>query len=137
MKVYTIGYGGRTPQELLDVLKGHGIRTVVDVRLKPRGYMALYTKAKSPEKGIEGLLSKAGIEYCWMPELGNPYLVEEDWLERYTEALRSMDATWTGRIEAMHSPVCLMCAEKSALKCHRKIIADYLEDGGWEVEHLE
>jgi len=137
VKVYTIGYGGRTPQELIGLLEGHGIRTVADVRLKPRGYMALFTRAKSPEKGIEGLLSRAGIAYSWMQELGNPYLEAADWRTRYSEYLRSRDMAWVGRIEAMISPICLMCAEKSALKCHRMIIADYLVEEGWEAEHLE
>ena len=31
MKFYTIGYGGRMPQEFLDLFKQRGVKVVVDV----------------------------------------------------------------------------------------------------------
>jgi uncharacterized protein (DUF488 family) len=33
-------------------------------------------------------------------------------------------------------PVCLMCAEVIASKCHRSLVADHLTAQGWEVIHL-
>jgi hypothetical protein len=33
MKIYTLGYGGRDPSELLQLLADHGIRTDVEVHL--------------------------------------------------------------------------------------------------------
>ena len=83
MKYYTIRYGGRNPQEFVDTLKDHGITVVVDVRLRPEhSSMGTYVRAKDSNKGIEGLLARSGIEYIWLPEIGNVFLGCEDWRER-------------------------------------------------------
>ena len=84
MNVYTIGYGGRKAQEFLDLLKGSGIRAIVDVRLRPdRSSMETYVKDRSNTQGIEGLLAKADIQYFSFVELGNIFMDMDDWSQRY------------------------------------------------------
>ena len=43
-----------------------------------------------------------------------------------------------GELEAVAAerPTAIMCAEAVWWRCHRRIIADYLLSGGWEVIHL-
>ena len=75
MKFFTIGYGGRNPEEFLDLLKQNNVRTLVDVRLRPdRASMGIWAKAKTPDKGIEKVLGDAGIGYCSFVELGNIFI---------------------------------------------------------------
>jgi uncharacterized protein (DUF488 family) len=138
MKFFTIGYGGRKPQDLIALLRKVGVRTVVDVRLRPdRTSMGFYAKAKSPDKGIEGLLNAAGIGYRSLPELGNLFLDSEDWPRLYEELIQKAGALLTRRLAETAEPFCLMCAEKRVAECHRRMIADYLVAQGHEVEHLE
>ena len=139
MRFYTIGYGGREPREFIALLKEHGIRTVVDVRLRPdRAYKSCYAKAKTSDAGIEKLLADGGIAYCSMPELGNEFMNDDDWRKKYEALFEKEGDLRVRRLGDAEKPFCLLCAEKRAAECHRKVIADYLvEMRGWEVEHLE
>ena len=138
VKFYTIGYGGRKPKDFLEILKQKGIKAVVDVRLLPdRAYLVTYAKAKVEDKGIQGLLARAGIEYFSLVELGNKFLGQEDWRERYRELLDRDGALLTEPLFQIPTPFCLMCSEKSSAKCHRREISEYLAKKGHEVEHIE
>jgi len=136
---YTIGYGGRPPEEFLGLLRAHGVRTVADVRGRPdRASMGAYTRAKSAEKGIEKLLNDAGIGYRSLPELGNVFLDMDDWSGPYAELIERAGELLTRRLIELPRPFCLLCAEKRVEACHRKTVADDLvRRGGWAVEHIE
>ncbi len=137
MNIYTIGYGGRKPQEFIELLKANGIRSVVDVRLRPdRSSMGAYVKAKDPAKGIEGLLSSSGFLYFSFIELGNVFLEFDDWKGRYAALMDNSGNLLTERLSKVTVPFCLMCAEKDPNKCHRMIIAEYLAKKGCDVEHI-
>lgn len=139
MTFYTIGYGGREPAEFVELLKKNGVRTVVDVRLKPgRAYRECYVKAKTPGAGIEKLLADAGIGYIWLPELGNVYMKDEDWWKKYEALIEKEGDQRTRRLADVEKPFCFLCAEKRSVGCHRKVIADYLvKEKDWKVENLE
>lgn len=138
MELYTIGYGGRSPDEFLRLLTDNGIRAVVDVRLRPdRSSMGTYARARTPDKGIEGLLSRAGVRYFSFIELGNLFLDFEDWQIRYRLLMEKSGDLLTERLCQVPQPFCLMCAEKSAERCHRAIIAAYFAERGHDVQHIE
>lgn len=135
---FTIGYGGRPPEEFVGLLRAHGVRTVADVRIKPeRASMGAYTKAKTADKGIEKLLADAGIGYRLLPELGNVFLDMDDWTAPYSELIERAGDLLTRRLVELPGPFCLLCAEKCVAECHRRTIADHLVGRGWSVEHIE
>ncbi len=136
---FTIGYGGRPPTAFVSLLTGHGVRTVVDVRLRPdRASLGSYCKAKDAGKGIEGLLATAGVGYVSLPELGNLFLGYPDSLERYAAFLPLAGPALFDRIDAIPGPICLMCAEKKVTECHRRDVAEYLtRSRGWAFTHIE
>lgn len=138
MKLYTIGYGGRTSDEFLDLLKENGVTAVVDVRLRPdRSSMGAYRLARKETEGIQRLLNDAGIQYYSFVELGNLFLDFEDWQAKYQKLINESGDLLGERLLALEAPFCLLCAEKSPSRCHRSIIAEYLVGKGYAVEHIE
>jgi uncharacterized protein (DUF488 family) len=136
---FTIGYGGRAPAEFTQLLAAHGVKTVVDVRLRPdKASVGSYARAREPDKGIAGLLARAGIGYVSLPELGNVFLEYDDWQERYEKFLAAAGPLLFDRLADVVGPVCLMCAEKKLCECHRRHVAAYLERvRGWTFTHIE
>jgi uncharacterized protein (DUF488 family) len=137
---YTIGYGGRHPQDdFVATLIRHHITLVCDVRAEPRrAYRGIYTF--HPEKGsgpLPRLLAQAGIAYRWFPELGNP-----DRQDPHIRAFQQLLATdGPRRLQPLRACIettraCLLCAEQDARRCHRHIITAYLLTYGYTVEHL-
>jgi uncharacterized protein (DUF488 family) len=139
MKFYTIGYGGRAPQELLEILLAKGVKTIVDVRLRPdQARLGTWVKTNNPDKGIQKLLAGAGIGYISLIELGNLFLECPDWESRYQTLLDRAGDLLTDRLSDIPQPFCLLCAEKKAADCHRRLIAEFLvRRKGTKVEHIE
>lgn len=142
--VYTAGHSTRTTEELLDILRTHDVRTLVDVRRYPGS-------RRHPQFGREALsesLSAAGIRYVHAPELGG----------RRTAAADSVNGAWRSAAfrgyadymgtaefqaaldaleqEAMKAPTVIVCAEAVPWRCHRNLIADALVARGHQVVHL-
>ena len=139
MKFYTIGYGGRSPEEFAGLLVAHGVRSVADVRIRPdRASMGSFVKARTAEKGIERLLSERGIAYRSFLELGNLFRELDDWHGPYRALFEHSGELLVGRLAELVAPFCLMCAEKRVSECHREVIAEFLvETRAWEVVHIE
>jgi uncharacterized protein (DUF488 family) len=137
MRVYTIGYGERLPRDFVALFQQHRIPLVVDVRLRPdRASMGAYVRAKTPDKGIQGLLAGANIAYMSIVELGNVFIDCEDWHERYGRLWDRAGDVLAERLWQIPAPFCLMCAEKRATECHRQRIADYLVEQGYVVAYM-
>jgi uncharacterized protein (DUF488 family) len=136
-RLFTVGYGGRKPDELTALLRGRGVLTVVDVRLRPdRASMGAYVKARTPDKGIERLMRDAGLGYVSLVELGNLFVDLDDWEPRYRRLVETAGPLLIERLLAVPAPFCLLCCEKDPARCHRRLIAEFLAGMGWTVEHL-
>lgn len=137
MKFFTIGYGGRSPAELVALLKEHRVATVVDVRIEPtRASMGSFVRAKSPEKGIQRLLGEAGIGYVSAPRLGNPFRDDAAWRATYDAWFRERADDLLRCLADVPRPFCLMCCEKLPEACHREVIANVMVERGDEVAHI-
>jgi uncharacterized protein (DUF488 family) len=119
-RVYTIGYSGRKPAEILEIARDLDA-TVFDVRFSPRSRVPHWTRGR-----LEALL---GDRYRHVRALGNRnYRGGPTDLVDFPAGLEL--------IRESNRPVILMCACKDPAFCHRSTIAEKLRRAGMEVTEL-
>lgn len=144
--VFSVGYGNRTPDEFVKLLKDAGITAVMDVRREnSRGRLRCYDAGT--DRGMAKLVSTAGIKYYEESDYGN----REDSVKAYKEWLGSgdrPDMVWctVWGLKQTVGVFCVVCAcgdpfEKNGItpRCHRYYVAEALLEQlgeGWSVSHL-
>jgi len=130
--LYSVGYEGRTADQLAELLAMMRVDVLVDVRLTPLSRKPGLSKRKLAE-----LLEAHGIEYVHEPLLGNlrdnrdgfhnGHLKEAK--ERFAERLSngSRDAFLALVERARSENVAMLCVEAEQERCHRQVIAEAAE----------
>ncbi len=131
--IKTIGHSNHPIERFVDLLKAGNVELLVDVRSTP------YSR-RFPQFGREPLakhLADAGIDYAWegaalggKPSDGESYdtLAARPVFKDALDRLIARSATTT---------MCLMCAEKDPLDCHRTmLVSRRLAERGAVIEHL-
>jgi uncharacterized protein (DUF488 family) len=131
--IKTIGHSNHPIERFVSLLKAGGIERLIDVRSMP-------WSRRFPQFGRERLaksLAEAGIAYAWegealggMPKAGGSY---DDAAARpaFKDAIGRLIADSAG------TTLCLMCAEKEPLDCHRTVLVSRrLVERGVAIEHL-
>jgi uncharacterized protein (DUF488 family) len=142
VRVFTIGHGTRSADELLACLRAAGVETLVDVRRFPGSRR----NPQFDEAELAPVLAEAGISYRHEVELGGRRSGEPG-EERFacigTAAFRSYVARmrrpeWQRALaDALAEPApCFMCAETLWWRCHRRFIAELLTARAHQVLHL-
>jgi uncharacterized protein (DUF488 family) len=142
MTVYTIGHGTRPVEELVEILREAGVRTVVDVRRFPGSRH----NPQFNQQALAARLARERIAYRHAVELGGR-LSSEPGEDRFSclrvAAFRSYAARmgtegWQQALAAALAEAgpCFMCAETLWWRCHRRLIAELLHARGERVVHL-
>ena len=138
--VWNAGYGGRTPEGLLELLRDHRIEVVCDVRFRPRSRWMLWANYYTVrgDGPLKQMIEKAGFGYRWLGRaLGNPKPREQS----LAVFKRLMDREGEERIAELEAlarsrRVCLLCAAREPARCHRSVISRALESRGFRSVDL-
>lgn len=134
--LYTIGYEGRSVDELIAELVGAGVDRVIDIRALPlsrrRGF------SKTP---LRDALAEAGIDYVHLKEAGNPYRELRDDQERCLALYRAHLDESPHVVElvaeaATGHRAALLCLEREPAGCHRSIVAAALAKR-WKTKPID
>lgn len=141
--IWTIGYEGRTLDELLDALKQAGVELLIDVRAVAASRRPGFSKT-----ALSGALREEGIDYLHLRPLGTPKAGREAARSgRYADMERIYDvhletpeaevAMIQADEAASEKRSALLCYEHEAEHCHRSIVTDRLVDrSGYSVVNL-
>jgi len=142
--IFTIGFTKKSLRDFIETLRVAGVKRVVDVRLRNTSQLAGWSK----QPDFAYLLEEGfGIAYEHRPmfaptdELLDAYKKDRDW-PRYEERFNRLLAERRPEAEAREllkkDSICLLCAEPKADRCHRRMVAEYLQSlaSGTEVRHL-
>jgi uncharacterized protein (DUF488 family) len=143
MKLFTIGFTKTSAQSFFSRLSGAGVRKLVDVRLNNVSQLAGFAKRDDLRYFAQSI---CGIGYQHMTQLAPT----QDMLDAYKKekgawpvyAGRFLDLMAQRKIEqidrAQLHRACLLCSEDQPHQCHRRLVAEYLQEkwGDVEIDHL-
>ncbi|WP_419925904.1 DUF488 family protein [Candidatus Poriferisocius sp.] len=129
--IISVGYEGRSVEELVSLLTDNGVNVLVDVRLN-----AVSRKRGLSKTALGNALNDAGIEYRHERALGNPKdnrepfrNGEERAKNRYRAVLgNGSRPAYDAAIRlSLETRIALLCFERSHESCHRSCITEMVE----------
>jgi uncharacterized protein (DUF488 family) len=144
MRLYTIGFTKKNAEQFFESLRASGVRRIVDVRLNNVSQLAGFAKRDDLNYFARAV---CGIEYVHLPALAPT----QEMLDRYKKARGSWQQYESDFLDLMRARAietaiprevlqdgCLLCSEDQPHQCHRRLVAEYLNEkwGGVEILHL-
>lgn len=142
--IYTVGHSVRSLDELVGLLRAHGITGLADVRSIPRSRRHPHFSRAALERS----LPQAGVAYRHCAGLGGlrkprPDSPNGGWRHEafrgYADHMQTPEfiAAADDLIAfAANRTVAVMCAEAKWWECHRRLLADALVARGVAVRHI-
>jgi uncharacterized protein (DUF488 family) len=133
---FTVGYEGRSTEDLLSALRSAGVRLLLDIRHSP---VSMYRPELS-KANFRDLLARAGFEYLHIPQWGVPRSVralaaeagtrEPIWTWYDENVVEPFFARNLHRFLNLEHPLAMMCMEADPVECHRHRLFLALEKHG-------
>ena len=137
MKLYTIGYAGKTAQEFFTILRNAGIKKVIDVRLYPSTKDSGFAKSKDLAFFLRVLCR---ISYEHRKEFAPTATLLKGYKEgsiswtEYEEQYGNICQARRFMLTPDMDGCCFLCTEPISEKCHRRLLVEYLAKQGEDVE---
>jgi uncharacterized protein (DUF488 family) len=145
MKLFTIGFTKKSAETFFSRLQNAGVRRLVDVRLNNISQLAGFAKKDDLRYFTKTICQ---IDYIHLPDLAptaeilDPYkkVKNGDWPlyeKQFLNLMRARQIETTTPRELLDGG-CLLCSEEKPHHCHRRLVAEYLQQH-WndvQIEHI-
>lgn len=140
IKLYTIGFTGKSAEKFFDLLKKAEVKKIIDTRINNVSQLSGFAKGtdlKFFAKEIGNISYEHDIDFAPTKDLLADYRSKKiTWQEYEKEYLNLLDLRKVKskiEIQKLHKN-CLLCSEHTAEKCHRRLLAEYLQQSFNDVE---
>jgi uncharacterized protein (DUF488 family) len=145
VEIYTIGFTQKSADRFFGLLREHGLRRLVDVRLNNVSQLAGFSKRDDLAYFLYELV---GAEYLHEPLLAPTQEMLDDlkkkggsWAdyeEQFLDLMRERQIERELDRALFEGRTVLLCSEATPEHCHRRLVVEYLDEkwGGVEAVHL-
>jgi uncharacterized protein (DUF488 family) len=143
-RLFTIGYQETPPSAVLNELEHAGVKLLVDVRAVASSRRPGFSKNQ-----LAAGLKERGIGYLHLQGLGTPKegrlaarsgdikALERIYAKHLKTPIARQEMNELATLIAKAGPVCILCYERDHRECHRRYIAEIVEEkDGVAVENL-
>ncbi len=145
IKLYTIGFTSKSAPQFFELLESHQVDKLIDTRVSNNSQLSGFAKGRDLAffaQRVAGIDYAHELDFAPTKDLLSQYRKKEISWETYAEEyLNLLDLRQIQKkidITQLHQN-CLLCSEHSPEKCHRRLLAEYLQAVQREVEivHLK
>ena len=134
-RLFTIGYQETPPSAVLKELEHAGVKLVVDVRAVASSRRPGFSKNQ-----LAAGLKERGIGYLHLQGLGTPKegrlaarsgdvkALEQIYAKHLKTDIAKQEMNELSTLIAKAGPVCILCYERDHRECHRRYIAEIIEE---------
>jgi uncharacterized protein (DUF488 family) len=143
--IFSIGFTQRSAEQFFGTLREAGVQRLMDVRLNNTSQLAAFAKRDDLRFFLREL---CGAEYVHetllapTQEMLDAYKKEKgawaDYEPRFLALMRERRIQDHFTPESFAVPTALLCSERTAEHCHRRLVLEYLSNawGGIALRHL-
>jgi uncharacterized protein (DUF488 family) len=140
IKVFTIGFTGKSAEQFFDLLINAGVKKIIDTRIHNVSQLAGYAKGKDLKyfaREIGKMEYEHRVDYAPTKALLKRYrsklITWSEYEVEYTRLLDERNILSSTDFKSLHN-ACFLCSEHMPDQCHRKILAEYLRNHNRKIK---
>jgi uncharacterized protein (DUF488 family) len=145
IKLYTIGFTEKSAKKFFELLEQNQVKKIIDTRINNTSQLSGFAKGKDLAffaKRIANIDYEHKLNFAPTKELLSRYRKKEiSWDEYTKEYLHLLDKRHIKEATNFESlnRSCLLCSEHSPEQCHRRLLAEYLQEINPDIQiiHLK
>ena len=136
MNLYTIGFTQKTARQFFELIKTNNIDIVVDIRLNNKSQLAGFSKGDDLEYFLAEICECKYAhcdEYAPTKTLLDDYKKKKTTWDDYTTTYIPLIKKRNGVAKFIeqfgkYNNICLLCSESSPMQCHRRLLAEMVQE---------